>query len=131
MRDFPANRSFLTSSACSKASLAVKAPFIIWSSATGWISEATSINSRTSHEPGRMHCFSFAHFGAMAARFLNLFGILWRKKNYWKCAGRLWSYSPTPCRSEEHTSELQSLMRISYAVFCLKKKTEIEHYQAQ
>src|SRR3546814_10644829 len=26
-------------------------------------------------------------------------------------------------RSEEHTSELQSLMRISYAVFCLKKKT--------
>src|SRR3546814_7981981 len=28
----------------------------------------------------------------------------------------------TPERSEEHTSELQSLMRISYAVFCLKKK---------
>src|SRR3546814_1061396 len=27
-----------------------------------------------------------------------------------------------PSRSEEHTSELQSLMRISYAVFCLKKK---------
>src|SRR3546814_7987605 len=37
------------------------------------------------------------------------------------CAGR---------RSEEHTSELQSLMRISYAVFCLKKKTQITstHY---
>src|SRR3546814_4713008 len=37
-------------------------------------------------------------------------------------------------RSEEHTSELQSLMRISYAVFCLKKKTQkkllhcIEYY---
>src|SRR3546814_9502335 len=29
---------------------------------------------------------------------------------------------PSPNRSEEHTSELQSLMRISYAVFCLKKK---------
>src|SRR3546814_4692607 len=28
-------------------------------------------------------------------------------------------------RSEEHTSELQSLMRISYAVFCLKKKNQI------
>src|SRR3546814_11327602 len=28
-------------------------------------------------------------------------------------------------RSEEHTSELQSLMRISYAVFCLKKKTQL------
>src|SRR3546814_1101479 len=34
-------------------------------------------------------------------------------------------------RSEEHTSELQSLMRISYAVFCLKKKkhTNIREYQ--
>src|SRR3546814_1780661 len=30
-------------------------------------------------------------------------------------------------RSEEHTSELQSLMRISYAVFCLKKKTKYEY----
>src|SRR3546814_10138444 len=30
-------------------------------------------------------------------------------------------------RSEEHTSELQSLMRISYAVFCLKKKRSTEH----
>src|SRR3546814_3758271 len=30
-------------------------------------------------------------------------------------------------RSEEHTSELQSLMRTSYAVFCLKKKTYIAH----
>src|SRR3546814_7706169 len=30
--------------------------------------------------------------------------------------------APVPARSEEHTSELQSLMRISYAVFCLNKK---------
>src|SRR3546814_5318292 len=30
-------------------------------------------------------------------------------------------------RSEEHTSELQSLMRISYAVFCLKKKKKTNH----
>src|SRR3546814_2762051 len=42
---------------------------------------------------------------------------------------------PAPCRgrggparrSEEHTSELQSLMRISYAVFCLKKKINTEN----
>src|SRR3546814_7031533 len=38
-------------------------------------------------------------------------------------------------RSDEHTSELQSLMRISYAVFCLKKKTELTtiktHYSTQ
>src|SRR3546814_3604816 len=32
-------------------------------------------------------------------------------------------------RSEEHTSELQSLMRISYAVFCLKKKKEHNKYR--
>src|SRR3546814_5293500 len=31
-------------------------------------------------------------------------------------------------RSEEHTSELQSLMRISYAVFCLKKKNKLHIY---
>src|SRR3546814_2579624 len=34
-------------------------------------------------------------------------------------------------RSEEHTSELQSLMRISYAVFCLKKKNTTKHTLAQ
>src|SRR3546814_2416825 len=33
-----------------------------------------------------------------------------------------------PARSEEHTSELQSLMRISYAVFCLKKKKNKQNY---
>src|SRR3546814_5722141 len=36
-----------------------------------------------------------------------------------------------PSRSEEHTSELQSLMRISYAVFCLKKKTQNQHQNTQ
>src|SRR3546814_9742508 len=44
-------------------------------------------------------------------------GSIWRCRSY--CAGSL---AKTPQRSEEHTSELQSLMRISYAVFCLKKK---------
>src|SRR3546814_9250607 len=38
-----------------------------------------------------------------------------------KCVAQSSIISPAP-RSEEHTSELQSLMRISYAVFCLKKK---------
>src|SRR3546814_6877003 len=36
---------------------------------------------------------------------------------------------PSHLRSEEHTSELQSLMRISYAVFCLKKKTATKQRQ--
>src|SRR3546814_6406991 len=56
---------------------------------------------------------------------------------------RLWSRFPARCaclrcclrsspggslRSEEHTSELQSLMRISYAVFCLKNKKNIDNH---
>src|SRR3546814_6764566 len=41
-------------------------------------------------------------------------------------AGTHWTAADTD-RSEEHTSELQSLMRISYAVFCLKKKTANTH----
>src|SRR3546814_9645395 len=36
------------------------------------------------------------------------------------------TFGVTSDRSEEHTSELQSLMRISYAVFCLKKKNKIK-----
>src|SRR3546814_9503988 len=44
---------------------------------------------------------------------------------YQETPGDNWDYTSTqPMRSEEHTSELQSLMRISYAVFCLKKKKE-------
>src|SRR3546814_1647441 len=38
--------------------------------------------------------------------------------------GVAWLAEVKPWRSEEHTSELQSLMRISYAVFCLKKKQQ-------
>src|SRR3546814_7384136 len=44
-------------------------------------------------------------------------------------SSRLIGAERQPTRSEEHTSELQSLMRISYAVFCLKKKTNKQrHY---
>src|SRR3546814_4456522 len=40
-------------------------------------------------------------------------------------------FSDIEYRSEEHTSELQSLMRISYAVFCLKKKKNIRKKKIQ
>src|SRR3546814_8777391 len=43
-----------------------------------------------------------------------------RERNHYRTMLRLTPIEPI--RSEEHTSELQSLMRISYAVFCLKKK---------
>src|SRR3546814_7025790 len=44
----------------------------------------------------------------------------------WERMWEIWWYGKALCdrRSEEHTSELQSLMRSSYAVFCLKKKTK-------
>src|SRR3546814_5460042 len=44
------------------------------------------------------------------------------------CSGVAVGIAITTSRSEEHTSELQSLMRISYAVFCLKKKNKIQVY---
>src|SRR3546814_4138108 len=58
-------------------------------------------------------------------------------KTYWACGAAALASSgrPPSCvticlyasRSEEHTSELQSLMRISYAVFCLKKKKKLHN----
>src|SRR3546814_2963712 len=53
--------------------------------------------------------------GSVDLHSLLLFTLIfvWTPPHFWALA-----------RSEEHTSELQSLMRISYAVFCLKKKKE-------
>src|SRR3546814_4959873 len=45
-------------------------------------------------------------------------------------SGLIMSLYSSQSRSEEHTSELQSLMRISYAVFCLKKKKQTKHKQS-
>src|SRR3546814_8765564 len=53
-----------------------------------------------------------SHFGTLSVHLTTV--PLWSRCS--KASGR---------RSEEHTSELQSLMRISYAVFCLKKKNNI------
>src|SRR3546814_3544689 len=56
-----------------------------------------------------------------------------RRKDQWLCRNQI-IFRNVLCRysghrSEEHTSELQSLMRISYAVFCLKKKIEKQYKQ--
>src|SRR3546814_5223402 len=48
-----------------------------------------------------------------------------RSRARWQEVGAGTTRSKTRYRSEEHTSELQSLMRISYAVFCLKQKKQI------
>src|SRR3546814_8154763 len=56
--------------------------------------------------------------------------IRWRKLLRWLgILAIAWLGSTWLARSEEHTSELQSLMRISYAVFCLKKKNNTNYTQ--
>src|SRR3546814_3944292 len=61
--------------------------------------------------PGDIHVINISRLGLMA-----------RTKAVVSKGERLIIRLPVCGRSEEHTSELQSLMRISYAVFCLKKK---------
>src|SRR3546814_9593629 len=58
-------------------------------------------------------------YGALYLLFYSLTPQRYRKRGCLKWPGALFV---TLWRSEEHTSELQSLMRISYAVFCLKKQ---------
>src|SRR3546814_1215211 len=83
-------------------------------------------------EPGivgaGLGCKTLHNFDRIAARACLVFGIVHFSD------GRARQYQETQDnqrdRSEEHTSELQSLMRISYAVFCLKKKrTILDKYQ--
>src|SRR3546814_3499015 len=47
---------------------------------------------------------------------------VWRQQRVPESGAAVFNAVVEPARSEEHTSELQSLMRISYAVFCLKNK---------
>src|SRR3546814_3197618 len=53
---------------------------------------------------------------------IGLFLLIWAKQRAEDDFYRADTSRQSATRSEEHTSELQSLMRISYAVFCLKKK---------
>src|SRR3546814_829640 len=75
-----------------------------------------------------LSCSAIGAPGTVAGQlkaFINKTGAdeLMITSNMFDHAARLRSYEITAqVRSEEHTSELQSLMRISYAVFCLKKK---------
>src|SRR3546814_6540529 len=66
------------------------------------------------HEPS--NAMGTTIVGMMVAR------QFWRKRYMTRKTRIMASPSVFATRSEEHTSELQSLMRISYAVFCLKKK---------
>src|SRR3546814_2887646 len=66
----------------------------------------------------QLACRATGLTGPTAARFSTHHGLIDRVGM--RCGHR--------ARSEEHTSELQSLMRTSYAVFCLQKKTKHNHH---
>src|SRR3546814_9615869 len=88
--------------------------------ATAWLMHALALNTGLHAVAGAL-CFAalylmLSHIGSVAGYvFLRKKLHAWRHRNA----------STLPERSEEHTSELQSLMRNSYAVFCLKKKKNI------
>src|SRR3546814_4973455 len=81
--------------------------------------------------PGKLTCSTPSGDSVRARRPAGLFGLLpigrhdsRRKSMMHHEESALEPKLAATIRSEEHTSELQSLMRISYAVFCLQKKTK-------
>src|SRR3546814_3183496 len=69
-----------------------------------------------------------AAFTALQRRGVPSQLLVFPDENHWVLKGaNSVQWHRTVFRSEEHTSELQSLMRISYAVFCLKKKNQQIH----
>src|SRR3546814_6042318 len=79
----------------------------------GWIAFMLEAVDRAMAAPGR-HGEEYARSGG---RFFGDLDLWQRHEPF-----RRFVFDSPAARSEEHTSELQSLMRISYAVFCLKKK---------
>src|SRR3546814_6259592 len=71
---------------------------------------------------------AFARRASARLRHLDTNRRLQRKGGVWRAGEH---HRDRGLRSEEHTSELQSLMRTSYAVFCLKKKTNNDNTNDQ
>src|SRR3546814_10019487 len=74
--------------------------------------------------PGRVNQRWLVGLAAVAIALSGAIGVYHAGVEYHWWAG---ATACTATRSEEHTSELQSLMRISYAVFCLKKKKKSQN----
>src|SRR3546814_4202949 len=97
---------------------------VLWI-ATAWLATGLYIAPLISgHEPKFQRlgvnflwvCLLVIVVGSFAGQWFAVMDKMGLQYNFW-FGHQGWEY-----RSEEHTSELQSLMRISYAVFCLKKK---------
>src|SRR3546814_3607245 len=81
------------------------------------------------HESVYKNARRIAKFVVSHALFARMRQRLWRRNSCDRRDGSMFNRRKSSPRSEEHTSELQSLMRISYAVFCLKKKKKKQHKQ--
>src|SRR3546814_6975889 len=86
------------------------------SSVAEWLREHTSGGARIGYDPW-LHTKRWVNQAAeaLAEKGAELIAVNSNPDD------AVWPDRPAPSRSDEHTSELQSLMRISYAVFCLKK----------
>src|SRR3546814_8782359 len=83
----------------------------------------SAISSGVAMRSSAWHCFNWANASSFPTKPAVSIGVA-------TAAGaRQTTRISGPRRSEEHTSELQSLMRISYAVFCLKKKYNKKTYK--
>src|SRR3546814_3332009 len=83
------------------------------------VRQAVSRGCGRGQRAGVQHYGNFRHAETYCGGPFRLCEAAWRDFRVQACG--IGSSLPLPERSEEHTSELQSLMRISYAVFCLKK----------
>src|SRR3546814_3943645 len=96
-----------------------------------WSSDVCSSDLASSRSSSRSPCRSGAPASGGAPKpMARRVGRATAKSARLACSGPMASFSVAwvaPIRSEEHTSELQSLMRSSYAVFCLKTKNEHRH----
>src|SRR3546814_2275473 len=76
-------------------------------------------------QPLLFHCGPRSLFPLVSAAVAAILPV---ERLRWLSFGHIEADECGAMRSEEHTSELQSLMRISYAVFCLKKKKDTSPY---
>src|SRR3546814_3321371 len=94
--------------------------FIAGAASTGLSVASSSVVARSSACPVAIFASRSAVAGATTTRSAS--------RESWICPISTSSLRSKRLRSEEHTSELQSLMRISYAVFCLKKKKQKQNH---
>src|SRR3546814_19222268 len=114
-----------SAAACSAGALVGDAAVLRLRVAAGFHAMLAPDDPHHLHHGGRQPGQAAAGFLPLPVLCLGDGGHLRRGRcGRWPGRGQSAGHTAIALRSEEHTSELQSLMRISYAVFCLKKKTK-------